>query len=224
VELDVEATIAKRCRQGLAGLELCPRRYNLARFLLLVDCQGSMAPFIGYVDAVLASIGKAGRPEESYTFYFHDVPVEGASPRVLEPLFRKPARDVYPRFDAVLADIPPLLDGIVYRTSARRGPVPWEDVVHRHAAGAGVVIISDAGAVHGLYDQGRLLDTLSCLRALRTVTPHIAWINPLEPPRWKGTTAARLARHIPMFPLTRQGMETAVGVLRGHPHPLEAPL
>jgi len=65
---------------------LRPRRRNRAKLLLLVDRQGSMAPFHSYVDEVCRAIRGAGRLRQVDLFYFHDTPLEGADSSVLEPL------------------------------------------------------------------------------------------------------------------------------------------
>lgn len=220
-ELDVEATVARRSRLGVASpVVLTPRRRNTARLLLLVDRQGSMAPFHLFSDHVCASIAQAGRLERVGCFYFHDVPAEGTNPAVLAPL----AKDLYPALDAVLPQIPPLAEGYVYEDRDLLLPQPLTDVLRTHAAGAAVVLISDAGAARGRYDTPRLLDTVAFLKALRAYSPRCVWLNPLPRRYWSNATAAQIARHVPMFPLDRPGMDRAVNVLRGKPHPLERPL
>ena len=90
--------------------------------------------------------------------------------------------------------------------------------------------MSDGGAARQHYNVLRLLDTLAFLKALRIYTSTVIWLNPL-PPRetqisdyWVNTTAAQIARHIPMFPLNRRGLYQAINVLRGQVYSVECPL
>ena len=84
-------------------------------------------------------------------------------------------------------------------------------------ADAAVHIVSDGGAARGRLDPKRVRATLAVLRRLRAVTQNIAWLNPTPPERWPGTTAGEIAESgaIPMFSLTRDGLNAAVDVLRG---------
>ena len=80
-ELDVDATVQRRSSLGVVSPPvLRPRRRNRAKLLLLVDRQGSMAPFHAYVDEVCQAICQAGQLREVAVFYFHDTPLEGADP------------------------------------------------------------------------------------------------------------------------------------------------
>lgn len=225
-ELDVEATVARRCRLGVASdVVLVPRRRNTARLLLLVDRQGSMTPFHKLVDEVCAAIQQAGNLEYVALYYFHDVPAEGADESILEAL---PER-LFPSLDPVLPDIAPLTAGYVYSDPDMLLSQPLSDVLEAYAAGAAVVVASDAGAARGRYDILRLLDTVAFLKALRVYTQQVVWLNPLPTvyegrKYWANSTAAQIARHVPMFPLDHAGMYQAVNVLRGQPAAIERPL
>jgi uncharacterized protein with von Willebrand factor type A (vWA) domain len=80
---------------------------------------------------------------------------------------------------------------------------------------AGVLIISDGGAIRGNCNARREEQTRQFLTRARQVTRKIAWLNPLPPQRWTKTTAAAIARQVPMFEFDRSGLERAVTVLRG---------
>jgi hypothetical protein len=74
-ELDVEGTINNVCRSGLLLRPvLQPRRRNQARLLVLVDQQGSMAPFAPLIDAMIESILRGGLLGKTSLYYFHDCP------------------------------------------------------------------------------------------------------------------------------------------------------
>jgi uncharacterized protein len=221
VELDVEATIDRRSRVGVATPPVVvPRRRNTARLLMLVDRAGSMAPFHPYVDYVTTSIREAGWLESVSLCFFHDIPVEGADVRLLDQF----GGELFPVLDPVLAEIEPLEGGQVYADPDLLKPLPLSQVLEQLPAGTDVAFISDAGAARGRYDAVRLLDTLAFIKALRVHSPRHVWLNPVPKPDWAGSTAAQLARHAPMFPLDQAGMYRAVNILRGQPPRLDRPV
>lgn len=220
-ELDVDGTVRRRCAQGVVSAPaLRPPRRNRVRLLLLVDRQGSMAPFHSYVNEVTGAISQAGRLSEVGVFYFHDTPLEGADPSVLHPLDGQ----LFPSLDPVLGDVPALAEGTLMTDTELMSPVSAPDVFARHGRGAAVVIISDAGAARGRYDLLRLLDTVAFLKGAKEWARGLVWLNPLPVTAWPGSTAAELARHVPMFPMDQAGLYRAVNVLRGQPHTVERPL
>ena len=131
---------------------------------------------------------------------------------------------LFPTLDPVLSEIAPLTEGVLYDDCELTSTVAVEEVLRLHADGTAVVILSDAGAARGHYDLLRLLDTVSFLRALRAHTKNYVWLNPLPRSHWKNSTAAQIARYVPMLPLDRIGMYKAVNVLRGQPYLIERPI
>jgi uncharacterized protein with von Willebrand factor type A (vWA) domain len=218
VELDINATITQRSRLGLATpAVLVPRRRNTTRLLLLVDREGSMTPFHSFVAQVCEATYHSGRLEQVQTYYFHDQPATGADRAMLDRLAPGPR----PTLDILLPELPPLAHGIIYTDAGLDSSWPVEEVLARLTSRTAVVVCSDAGAARGQYDLERVLDTVAFLKALRLHTPYVVWLNPLPSPYWTGSTAAQLARHVPMFPLDRAGMHLAVQVLRGGQYALE---
>ena len=82
-----------------------------------------------------------------------------------------------------------------------------------------MLLVSDAGAARGDYDEQRVEDTKKFLEKLHQYTYLYAWINPLPHSRWKGTTAEDIACFVPMYSLNRDGLNDAINILRGHPFP-----
>lgn len=219
-ELDIAGTIARRSQLGVVTtVVLQPRRRNTTRLLLLIDRQGSMDPFHGFCDQVCTAIQQAGRLEETALYYFHNLPAEGAEDQVLLPL----AGRLFPALDTILPQIQPLEAGYLYRDPDLLVPEPLSAVLPQ-MAGAAVVLISDAGAARRRYRVSRLLDTIAFMKALRRYTTAYVWLNPLPPRYWSHSTAAQIARHLPMFTLDREGMQRAVNVLRGQQLSIEQPL
>lgn len=221
VDLDINATIDLRARLGVPSpAVLVPRRRNTARALLLVDRQGSMAPFHYFVDEVTLAIMQASRLESVEVFYFHDVPVEAQDKSVLRSLYD----GLFPVLDPVLAEIKPDIDGIVFADRDLTTPLPLAKVLRQHASGASVVIVSDAGAARRRYDLVRLINTIAFVKGLRTYTTEYVWLNPLPHSYWKSSTAEQIARHVPMLTLDRSGLYRAVNLLRGQPFHVERPI
>jgi uncharacterized protein len=221
VELDVAATVDQRSRQGVATPPVTiPRRRNTARLLLLIDRHGSMTPFHSYVDYVVAAIRDAGRIDDTLPVYFHDLPGGNADRSALDQvadLFR-------PDLDPVLSLIAPLQDGRVYSDADLTAPRSLADVLASVTPATSVLVISDAGAARGKFDIVRLLDTVAMVKAVMATGAAVTWLNPVPREMWRHSTADQVARYVPMYPFTRQGLYQAIDVLRGRPGPVEHPL
>jgi uncharacterized protein with von Willebrand factor type A (vWA) domain len=221
VELDVAATVEQRSRRGVATPPVVvPRRRNTARLLLLVDRHGSMTPFHSYVDHVVAAIRDAGRIDGMLPLYFHDLPGGNVDRSALDQV----ADPFRPDLDPVLSLVSPMRDGRVYGDSDLTAPRSLADTLAHLTAGTSVLIISDAGAARRKFDIVRLLDTVAMLKAVMAAGAAVAWINPVPQEVWRRSTAGQVARYIPMYPFTRQGLYQVVDVLRGRPGQVEHPL
>ncbi len=223
VELDIDKTIARRCRLGIiSDLVLVPRRRNTARLLLLIDREGSMTPFHSFVENVSSAVRASGNLENVAIYYFHDVPVEGVNPAGLNI----PGNRMFPDLDSVLPKIEPIKKGFLFEDKQMSSPVGLDEVLDEHAYGSAVVLISDAGAARGKYDIHRLLNTIAFLKGVRAYSKQLVWLNPLLDDYWKKNinTATHIARHVPMFSLDRDGIYKSINVLRGQPFSVERPL
>ncbi|MFG6106833.1 hypothetical protein U2F10_31635 [Leptothoe sp. EHU-05/26/07-4] len=83
------------------------------------------------------------------------------------------------------------------------------------------LIVSDAGAARGHFNPERLELTQAFLQLLQQHIPHIVWLNPVPQARWRRSTAGAITQLVPMFELTKQGMNGAIAVLRGRYSPLQ---
>ncbi len=90
-------------------------------------------------------------------------------------------------------------------------------VTHRCSTRTAVLIFSDAGAARGGYSEERYKLTKEFIRQLQQRVRYIAWLNPMPRSRWRGTTADEIANVVPMFELTRRGLQDAISLLRGRP-------
>jgi len=80
---------------------------------------------------------------------------------------------------------------------------------------AGVFIVSDAGAARGNYNPERVEYTQKFIKQLRQSVRYYAWLNPMPNDSWQDTTAGEIARFVPMFEMSRQGLNAAINTLRG---------
>lgn len=104
----------------------------------------------------------------------------------------------------------------LYSDPARQHGTPLHQAL-QHARGASILIVSDAGAARRRLDPHRLAQTEQFINFLRRYSQNLAWLNPTPPERWRQTTAAAIRQQcaVPMFPVSRNGLDDAVDVLRG---------
>lgn len=221
-EVDVDATIELRCRQGFAGaIVQRPREEKtVSRVLLLVDQQGSMAPFEQFVEMVWHTIKRSGYAKSVRPYFFHDEPGAAVEESLLTSISNQP----FPVIDDVLDQIAPLASGYIYRDKELLTPIAIEELLESLTSGGSAIFVSDAGAARGQYSLQRLVDTISFLKVLKNKNQSFVWLNPLPSSAWQGSTAEQIARHVPMFTLDRNGLRGALAVLKGHRYPLQKAL
>lgn len=110
-------------------------------------------------------------------------------------------------------------DKVLYQSPGLNGARALEEVFAERAKGDSVLFVSDAGSARGHYERARVAGTRKCLELLRDYTYLYSWLNPVPARRWTNTSAEEIAKSIPMFPMTREGLIDTVNVLRGHPFP-----
>ena len=106
-------------------------------------------------------------------------------------------------------------DDYLYRDPARTEARSMVDVLLSIGEQAGVLVISDAGAARGHYDEERVARTRLFLQQLKEYVRRYAWLNPLPNHRWSGTTAGEIARWVPMFEMSHRGLGAAISALQG---------
>jgi uncharacterized protein with von Willebrand factor type A (vWA) domain len=94
-------------------------------------------------------------------------------------------------------------------------PVPWDHLASGMTSETAVLIVSDAGAARGHRRLERILATTRFLVSLGGLTERVACLNPMPEGRWASTSAAAIARVVPMFPMDSNGLERAVDMIRG---------
>ncbi|MEV4138566.1 hypothetical protein AB0J72_41160 [Dactylosporangium sp. NPDC049742] len=214
-ELDVDGTVAERGRTGIATAPILrPARRNTVDLIQIVDRGGSMTPHHPFVEHVSRGIGRVGT-----VLYIHNTFGAVANRTALEGLADSFARTLDPVLHAVEATDRP----VAFLDPDLTEPADVDAMLAGTRPGRCFAVFSDAGAGRGHFDMLRLLDTVAMLRLLAAAGP-VAWLNPLPPECWARSTAAQIARHVPMLPLNRAGLAVAVDIMRGHPSPVESPL
>lgn len=107
-------------------------------------------------------------------------------------------------------------DEYLYQDPTRREAKALKEILAKlHYKHTGILIVSDAGAARGSFDPERIKLTADFLHALQPYVRSVAWLNPMPQERWKDTSASVLQRLVPMFDISRRGLDSAIRVLRG---------
>ncbi len=187
-ELDVEESIDATCKNA-GDLELvfrAPKR-NQLKLVLLMDVGGSMDPHADLAERLFTAASRAGRFSRFRPYYFHNCVYES-----------------------------------VYEDAAFRRPVPVPDLLAASGRDERLVVVGDAlmhpaellsagGAI--AFSHHNRKPGIEWLRHIAEAFPKRAWLNP-EPERfWPGSTIELIADVFPMWSLTLEGLEDAVGHL-----------
>lgn len=199
VEINVPATINKLVRDGfLLTPVLQPRRINKAALLLLLDQNGSMVPFKAFATRLANTAKETGHLAKLAVYHFHNCPP--VQPTLTPTL---PA-DFY-------------REHLLFKKPQCVQPVLTSQVLAEfEPARPGVVIFSDGGAARGGWSQERIESTATFIFQLRALgVEYMAWINPMPASRWQKSSAAEIAKFVPMLSLDAAQMSEAVQVLSG---------
>jgi hypothetical protein len=187
-ELDIKATITQVSREGIFSTPvLRPRRYNRADLLLLIDQKGSMVPFHPLCRQLIETAIRDGKLRQVNVYYFQNCPQKDEK------------KENY----------------LLFRQATLFQPISLRELSITLDRRTVVLIVSDAGAARGWLDRDRIEETEKFLARLQPLVRYRAWLNPMPSDCWKGTSAAAIARTIPMFSLSRQGLNQAIAVLQG---------
>jgi uncharacterized protein len=104
----------------------------------------------------------------------------------------------------------------LYHDPHHQQPIPVQNWLDQLSHSRSVVLIfSDAGAARGSLNLDRIQETESFLKGLKQQVRNVAWLNPIPKKRWVGTSAETIAQSVPMFEISRSGMDGAISALRG---------
>ena len=202
VELDIDETIDKTCRDGgEIDLVFRPKRKNDVRLLLLLDVGGTMDPYFEPVSRLLTALHEERGLRDFKAFYFHNCVYE----RVYESARLMRSQSV------LVADL--------LRTYGER----WKLLVVGDAAMHPSELTSPRGNINPRAET----DTTG-LAWLERIDRHFnrsAWLNPDPKTQWAMSSTCRLISSIfPMYPLTVAGIEDGVRSLVGARAPVIRPI
>lgn len=102
----------------------------------------------------------------------------------------------------------------IYRDPYLTEKVLFESILAAGDGNTSVLIVSDGGAARGDRRSERFSATAEVLWQIKQHTKLIAWLNPIPPERWRGTTAQFIAHLLPMYPLDPHGLNQAIADIR----------
>jgi uncharacterized protein with von Willebrand factor type A (vWA) domain len=188
-QLDLDHTIDATSKAG-GEIELCfeRERRNTVRLALMMDAGGSMDPYARLVDRLFSAASELGHWRSFDPYFFHNC--------------------VYSR---------------LYTNIERLSSVQTEELFRKHPPDTKFVFVGDAcmapweltaaGGALSLWDRNQT-SGLEWLKRFRRTFGDCIWLNP-EPQRyWRHETIAAIARVIPMFPLSLDGLKEAMRHLR----------
>ena len=189
-QLDLDGTIDATARNaGMLDLKLVPERRNAVKVLLFLDVGGSMDDHIRICEELFS----AARSEFKHLeyFYFHNF------------LYESVWKDNRRRFSAV---------------------TPVAQILRTYGHDYRVIFVGDAtmspyeitqpgGSVeHWNKEAGSVW-----MGRMTATYPRLVWLNPEDVRRWEYTASVRIARELVndrMFPVTIQGLDSAIAALR----------
>ncbi|OCQ93510.1 hypothetical protein BCD64_01035 [Nostoc sp. MBR 210] len=92
---------------------------------------------------------------------------------------------------------------------------PIEDFLESIDKKTSVLIVSDAGAARGNYNPERVEATKEFTLQLQQSVNYYAWLNPMPQDSWDDNTAGQISCFVPMFEMSREGLNAAIITLRG---------
>ena len=189
-QLDLDGTIEATARNaGLLELKLVPERRNAVKVLLFLDAGGSMDDHV----RVCEEIFSAARCEFKHLehFYFHNVPYEK-----------------------------------VWKDNRRRATsaIPTLEVLRTYGHDYRAILVGDATmSLYEIVQPGGSVEHWNreagavWMQRLCAAFPRLVWLNPEPAERWEHTASVRILKELVgerMFPLTLQGLDSAIGELR----------
>ena len=186
-EFDVDSTIKDTADNGgVLKVRYKRPRENTVKVLLLMDSGGSMDYYAQLCSALFQAVSKSGHFKDLKVYYFHNCP--------------------YGR----LYNAPTLMG---------RDSVPTDWVLSNLPGDYKLILVGDAQMapyelMGGYYGRSERAGGPQCgmdwLRLLKGRFRHTVWLNPSRRPDWGEywcQTYDAIARELPMFPLTVDGLE-----------------
>ena len=200
-ELDLDETVSRTSRNaGRLSLVFEKPRKNTVKLLILIDSGGSMYPFTRLTGRLFAAVSAANHFKDLKFYYFHNC--------VYKKLYTSPEcrRGEWIGTDQVLKT----LDADYKVIFVGDGSMATYELMQKEGAGF-------FGSVNELSGYEWLARFISHFKRL-------VWLNPLSEKQWETARGARtielIRERIPMYPLTLDGLETAIRALLATRNPL----
>ena len=104
----------------------------------------------------------------------------------------------------------------LFENAGLTGALPLRAALERFPESPAVVV-SEGGSARGGFDQRRIQATRESLGRFGLSWRPVAWLNPMPQARWRGTSAAAIARipGVSMLQFTADGLIQSIDLLRG---------
>jgi uncharacterized protein with von Willebrand factor type A (vWA) domain len=187
-ELDIDLTIDKTCREaGEIELVFTRARKNTVKVLLLMDSGGSMSPYSRLVSRLFSAAHQMTHFRDLKAYYFHNC--------IYQDLFK----DIYNNEAEPTAGVLKNLDG------------DYKVILVGDAYMAPSELMSVGGAIDYYYHNET--PGYEWLSRIADHFRNCVWLNPLPQMAWVNHTIRTIGQIFPMYPLTLDGVEEAVGKL-----------
>jgi uncharacterized protein with von Willebrand factor type A (vWA) domain len=187
-ELDIDLTIDKTCREaGEIELVFTRARKNTVKVLLLMDSGGSMSPYSRLVSRLFSAAHQMTHFRDLKAYYFHNC--------IYQDLFK----DIYNNEAEPTAGVLKNLDG------------DYKVILVGDAYMAPSELMSVGGAIDYYYHNET--PGYEWLSRIADHFRNCVWLNPLPQMAWVNHTIKTIGQIFPMYPLTLDGVEEAVGKL-----------
>jgi len=189
-ELDLDGTISATARKaGILDLRMVPQRRNAIKVLLFFDVGGSMDPHVRVCEELFSAARSEFRHLEY--FYFHNF--------IYEAVWKKNRR-------------------------RQSETTALFDILNRYGRDYRVIFVGDASmAPYEITHPGGSIEHYNeeagaaWMQRLTDHFDHMAWLNPVPRQYWPHSQSTALIRELTgerMFPLSLEGLEQAITVLR----------
>ncbi len=187
-ELDLPGTIRGTAEKGYLDIRMVPERHNAVKVLMFFDVGGSMDWHVKGAEELFSAARSEFKHLEYY--YFHNCLYEE-----------------------------------VWRHNARRHAerIPTWDVLHTYPADYKVIFVGDAAmSSYEITHAGGSVEHMNkepgaaWLGRVTSAYKHSVWLNPIAEEHWSWTPSIGMVRSLMggrMYPLTLQGLDSAIGEL-----------
>lgn len=189
LELNLDKTIQQTCKNaGDIDLVFQAPKKNQTELILLMDVGGTMDPYAELVESLFSAAHALTHFKDFRHYYFHNC--------VYSKVFSDISR---------LESIPTAELFKKFRNSYRL-VVVGDACMHPYE------LFSPGGAIH--YWEHEPHAGIEWLRMMKEHFHKTIWLNPEPEKFWDHPTISAIKRLLPMFPLTVEGLSTAVDYLR----------